>query len=93
MQEEEKSVEPSPLPEVESKNKSKIKKTIIRDENENGNHLTKSGAIDERKGTRIIWWNRVCIIEEKKKKEGGGAVKSQPLVEVTDDESVEVKPV
>jgi len=31
MQEEEKSVEPSPLPEVESK--SKIKKTIIRDEN------------------------------------------------------------
>jgi hypothetical protein len=35
----------------------------------------------------------VCIIEEKKKKEGGGAVRSQPSMEVTDDESVEVKPV
>ena len=47
MQEEEKSVEPSPLPEVESKTKSKIKKTIIRDEN--GNRLTKSGAIEGNK--------------------------------------------
>ncbi len=37
---EEKSVEPAPLPEVESKTKSKIKKTIIRDDN--GNRLTKS---------------------------------------------------
>ena len=44
MPEEKKSVEPAPLPEFKSKTKSKIKKTIIREEK--GNRLTKSGAVE-----------------------------------------------
>jgi hypothetical protein len=97
MAEESKSEEPLPQPEATVKQpKAKVKKTVIRDEN--GNRLTKSGAIDKRKGNKEnLMKSRVYqrIIEEKKKS-GGGIQSRQQIVEVdssTDDEDVEVKPV
>ena len=57
MQEEEKSVEPSPLPEVESKTK---RKQLLE---MNGNRLTKSGAVEGNKDNLMKsgkeegrWW-------------------------------------